>query len=113
MILASDVFKVTTSDLKCKSPKADNHIVEGHIAVGNVVDLFILLLPVWLACTNMLRSKRMIQVILVFCVGILAVGLGIVRLTLILTVDFTVDTYIILRGMLCCPALSISCFWPI
>lgn len=74
----------------------DNNMMEGHIAVGIAIDLVLLLLPVWIIYTNMLLSKRMMQAILIFCMGVLAVGLGIIRLVVNLTVDFIVDTYVTL-----------------
>lgn len=82
----------------CKNPMADNSMMKSHIAVGIVIDLVLLFLPVWIIYTNMLLSKRMVQAILVFCVGVFAVSLGIARMVLILTINFTVDAYVTLRS---------------
>lgn len=66
----------------------------GHIAVGVIVDIILLFLPVWILYSKMLRSKRMTQAMLVFCVGALAVGLGITRLVINIILDFTIDPYV-------------------
>ncbi|ROV97788.1 hypothetical protein VPNG_08647 [Cytospora leucostoma] len=90
----SDVFRFLMSNPRCKSASADDHMMVGHIAVGVVVDIILLFLPVWILYTKMLRSKRMTQGILVFCVGVLAVGLGITRLVINVILDFTIDPYV-------------------
>ncbi|ROW06574.1 hypothetical protein VMCG_04266 [Cytospora schulzeri] len=67
ILLASDVFKGPSARFRCKAPLADDRMMEGHITVGIVVDLVLLILPVSIIYTNMLLSKRMIHAVLVFC----------------------------------------------
>jgi hypothetical protein len=62
-----------------------------HGAVGLFLDLCLLALPISLVFTNMTFSPKMVQVILIFSVGIFAAAAGAVRLGINATTDWTVD----------------------
>lgn len=66
-----------------------------HGIVGVVIDAVLLILPIWMICTNMLWSKKMIQIILVFSVGLSAVVIGAVRVVIISKLDFSKATCVI------------------
>ncbi|KAF3058629.1 hypothetical protein GL218_05618 [Daldinia childiae] len=85
----SDILKSpTTKGLNCVDPNVHNTMMVGHGIVGVVLDAILLILPIWIICANMLWSKKMIQIILVFSVGLSAVVIGAVRVVIISKLDF-------------------------
>ncbi|KAI5927136.1 hypothetical protein F4810DRAFT_707087 [Camillea tinctor] len=87
-----DNFKPpSTPGLRCVGPVAHNRMMVGHAAVSVVIDLALLLLPIWIIYTKMMWSRRTVRIILVFSVGLFAVITGIVRLALMVTLDFASD----------------------
>ncbi|KAK3934313.1 hypothetical protein QBC46DRAFT_300024 [Diplogelasinospora grovesii] len=77
--------------LNCKGLKADQSMMIGHAVVGIIVDVALLALPIWVIYTKMIFSRKTIQVLLVLSVGVFVIATGIVRLVLIVTLDFTQD----------------------
>lgn len=77
--------------LKCKGLKPDQAMMIGHGVVGLVVDIALLVLPIYIICTKMIWSRKAIQVMLVLSVGVFVIVTGIVRLYMIVTLDFTID----------------------
>lgn len=63
----------------------------GHAVAGIVIDVALLILPVYIIYTKMIWSRKTIQVMLVLSIGVFVVVTGIVRLIMILTLNFTVD----------------------
>ncbi|KAI1649087.1 hypothetical protein F4815DRAFT_445932 [Daldinia loculata] len=89
----SDITKSpTTKGLNCVDPNIHNSMMVAHGIVGVVIDAVLLILPIWMICTNMLWSKKMIQIILVFSVGLSAVVIGAVRVVIISKLDFSKAT---------------------
>ncbi|KAI0851359.1 hypothetical protein F5Y00DRAFT_20308 [Daldinia vernicosa] len=88
-----DILKSpTTKGLHCIDPNVHNSMMVGHAIVGVVMDAILLILPIWMICANMLWSKKMIQIILVFSVGLAAVVIGVVRVVIISNLDFSKAT---------------------
>ncbi|KAI0108322.1 hypothetical protein F4814DRAFT_451603 [Daldinia grandis] len=86
----SDILKSPIAKgLNCTDPNVHNRMMVVHGIVGVVMDVALLILPIWIICTNMLWSKRMFQIILVFSVGLSAVAIGAVRVAIISKLDFS------------------------
>lgn len=64
-----------------------------HASVGIVTDIALFLLPIWVVFANMKFSKKIIQVTLVFGVGLFVIVTGIVRFVFMLNTDFAVNPY--------------------
>jgi hypothetical protein len=77
--------------LHCKGLKSDQAMMIGHGVVGIVVDLALLVLPIYIIYTKMIWSRKAIQVMLVLSIGVFVIVTGIVRLYMIITLDFTID----------------------
>lgn len=89
----ADVFKPPfLPGLNCKSSDADGAMMQAHAGAGIGIDVLLLVLPIYIIYSKMLWSRRTIQVIAVMSVGIFVVVTGIIRLVLIKTLDFYVDT---------------------
>ena len=63
----------------------------GHAISGIVIDVALMIMPIWLIYSKMIWSRRTIQVILVMSVGAFAVVTGVVRLILMMTLNFAAD----------------------
>ncbi|KAK4216902.1 hypothetical protein QBC37DRAFT_415995 [Rhypophila decipiens] len=89
----ADVFKPPfLPGLNCKSSDEDSKMMRAHGATGIAIDFFLLILPIYIIYSKMMWSRRTIQVILVMSIGTFVVVTGIIRLVLILTIDFYTDT---------------------
>lgn len=76
---------------KCMSEKATDIMMNMHAALGIIIDISLVALPVWVIHTKMMFSRRKFRVILIFTVGIFVIATGIVRFVLIRTTPFYVD----------------------
>ena len=63
----------------------------GHAVTGIVIDIALLILPVYIIYTKMIWSRKTFQVLLVLSIGVFVIVTGIVRLIMILTLNFTID----------------------
>lgn len=63
----------------------------GHGVAGIVIDIALLILPIYIIYTKMIWSRKTIQVMLVLSIGVFVIVTGIVRLYMIVTLDFTID----------------------
>ncbi|OIW34171.1 hypothetical protein CONLIGDRAFT_570796, partial [Coniochaeta ligniaria NRRL 30616] len=77
--------------LNCKGLEADQRMMVGHAVAGIVIDVALLILPVYIIYTKMIWSRKTIQVMLVLSIGVFVIVTGIVRLIMILTLNFTID----------------------
>ncbi|VUC23573.1 unnamed protein product [Clonostachys rosea] len=93
-----DLWDVTAPDRQCMSKANERHLFWSHGICGVVLDLGLLVLPVTLICIVMKFSKKRAQVLLVICVGVLALIAGIMRVTYHIMIDFSTDpTYKLYR----------------
>ncbi|KAI1641255.1 hypothetical protein F4809DRAFT_252 [Biscogniauxia mediterranea] len=87
-----DIFKPPKAPgLHCVGPVAHNRMMVGHAATSVAIDLVLLLLPIWVIYSKMIWSRRTVRIILVLSVGLFAVITGIIRLALMVTLDFSSD----------------------
>ncbi|KAI6369164.1 hypothetical protein MCOR25_004517 [Pyricularia grisea] len=75
----------------CVSAQEENSMMVGHQSIGLAIDVALLALPIWIIYDKMLFSKRALQVILIFGIGIFVVVAGIVRLYMLKTLLFLED----------------------
>lgn len=73
------------------APQQENAMMAGHQSIGLIIDVALLALPIWIIYDKMLFSKRAMQVILIFSIGIFVVVAGIIRLYMIKTLLFLAD----------------------
>lgn len=59
---------------------------------GIFTDCVLLGLPIWIISRKMIMSRKMMQVVLIFCVGIFVIVTGIVRLFYMKTLSFASDS---------------------
>lgn len=69
-------------------------MVVTNSVVGIIIDVSLVALPIWVVRTNLKFSTKTLSVIGIFCVGIFAVTMGIVRLIWNLVTDFNEDLYV-------------------
>ncbi|EXL65788.1 hypothetical protein FOPG_18003 [Fusarium oxysporum f. sp. conglutinans race 2 54008] len=88
----SDLFEAMKPDRKCVSPEMESHLMWSHAIVGIFIDAALFGLPIGVIRKRMTFSSKAVQVILVFCVGLFAIVMGILRIGFMVTTDFAVDT---------------------
>ncbi|XXH03842.1 hypothetical protein Hte_010248 [Hypoxylon texense] len=87
-----DNFKSpATPGLRCVGLVAHNGMMMGHGVVGIVVDVILLLLPIWIICTKMMWSKKTLRIVLVLSIGIFAVATAIIRVVLLAVINLPAD----------------------
>jgi hypothetical protein len=80
--------------LNCVSAKASDNMMVSHAIIGIVMDMVLMVLPIWMIWKNMIFKKKAIQVVLIFGVGIFVILTGIIRLWYIKTLVFAIDPYV-------------------
>jgi hypothetical protein len=65
-----------------------------HAVIGIITDVALMVLPIWMIWKKMIFTKKVIQVILIFGVGIFVILTGIIRLWYIKTLIFAIDPYV-------------------
>jgi hypothetical protein len=78
----------------CVSQKSEAHLLWAHAFIGIFIDAALFGTPIWVIYKNMRFGSQAIKVILVFCVGLVAIVVGIIRLGFMMTTDFGVDTLV-------------------
>ncbi|VUC26350.1 unnamed protein product [Clonostachys rosea] len=79
-----DLWRLTNPDRQCSSPANEHKAMLFHTSLGIFVDVCMLVLPISVVYRKMKFSPKTVRVILIFCVGLVSVIAGIVRLTFIL-----------------------------
>ncbi|KAH7132693.1 hypothetical protein EDB81DRAFT_805373 [Dactylonectria macrodidyma] len=87
-----DLFDAMKPDRNCVSQEKEAHLMWAHAIVGIFIDAALFGLPIWVIRNKMTFGSKAIKVILVFCVGLFAIIMGILRLGFMVTTDFAVDT---------------------
>ncbi|KAF5968923.1 integral membrane protein [Fusarium bulbicola] len=88
----ADLFDRMKPDRHCVNQKAEAHLLWAHSFIGIFIDAALFGIPIWIIYKNMRFGSQAIKVILVFCVGLVAIVVGIIRLGFMMTTDFGVDT---------------------
>ncbi|KAI1467970.1 uncharacterized protein F4812DRAFT_459252 [Daldinia caldariorum] len=85
----ADIFKSPAlPGLHCAGEVKNNTMMIGHGIVGVIIDGVLLILPIWMICKKMIWSKKMLQIVLVLSVGVCAVVIGSIRLSVVARLDF-------------------------
>ncbi|KAM6523077.1 hypothetical protein FSOLCH5_003696 [Fusarium solani] len=87
-----DLFDAMKPDRNCVSHEREAHLMWAHAIVGIFIDAALFGLPIWVIRNKMTFGSKAVKVILVFCVGLFAIIMGILRLGFMVTTDFAVDT---------------------
>ncbi|KAF5585220.1 uncharacterized protein FSUBG_12523 [Fusarium subglutinans] len=88
----ADLFDRMKPNRHCVSQKSEAHLLWAHSFIGILIDAALFGIPIWIIYKNMRFGSQAIKVILVFCVGLVAIVVGIIRLGFMMTTDFGVDT---------------------
>ena len=72
--------------------KHDMDMMMAHQGMGIAVDFALLILPIYIIYKKMMWSKRTIQVILVLSIGIFVIATGIIRLVMVKTLNFNINS---------------------
>jgi len=83
-----------TPGTKCVSDAANEIMMTINAGFGIFIDCVLLGLPIWIISKKMIMSRKMIQVVAIFCVGIFVVVTGVVRLFYMKTLSFASDPYV-------------------
>ncbi|VUC32909.1 unnamed protein product [Clonostachys rosea] len=87
-----DLWDSRAPNRDCMDKADERKILWAHGITGIAIDLGLLALPISLIFRVMRLSGQRMQVLLVFCVGIVALVAGVMRVAYSIMIDFTVDT---------------------
>ncbi|CAH0040134.1 unnamed protein product [Clonostachys rhizophaga] len=87
-----DLWDSRAENRECMDKADERKIFWAHGITGVAIDLGLLALPISLIFRVMKLSGQRMQVLLVFCVGIVALVAGVMRVAYSIMIDFTVDT---------------------
>ncbi|KAF5008879.1 hypothetical protein FDECE_4903 [Fusarium decemcellulare] len=88
----ADLFNAAKPNKDCIDKQKEAYVMWAHAIVGICIDLALFGLPIWVIRDKMAHGSKAFKVILVFCVGLFAIITGIIRLSFILSTDFSVNT---------------------
>lgn len=89
----SDLWDSSKPNRNCRPKISEAHTAWANSCVGIFTDVCIMALPIWMIIKNLRFSRaKAIQVSMVFAVAFFSILCGAVRLGLIVSIDFEVDT---------------------
>lgn len=91
-----DIFNAAKPDRNCISKDKEAYMMFTHSIIGICIDLALFGLPIWVIHNNMTFGSKAVKVILVFCVGLFAIITGVVRFGIMVTADFSTNTFVFL-----------------
>ncbi|KAI1764136.1 hypothetical protein GGR53DRAFT_334437 [Hypoxylon sp. FL1150] len=80
-----------TPGTHCVGVIRHTNMMIGHGTVGIILDLILLVLPIWIICNKMMWSKKTLQIVLVLSIGFFAVATAIIRVCLFATINLKTD----------------------
>jgi len=92
-----------------------SHLAYAHAAFGIFFDCILLMLPLYIVCTNLVLAKMKLKLVFIFGLGAFAVVTGIARLIALTKINFGANTaYAVWTDLeihvglwvACCPALT-------
>ncbi|KAF9882384.1 integral membrane protein [Colletotrichum karsti] len=87
-----DLFNYANTWRQCKDKGDEAKLMLAHAIICIFVDCMLVALPLWVVSTYVKMGVKAIQILLVFSFGFFAVATGIVRFSIIVTTDFSVNT---------------------
>ncbi|KFZ24150.1 hypothetical protein V502_01362 [Pseudogymnoascus sp. VKM F-4520 (FW-2644)] len=87
-----DLWDGAAPNRQCMPKSKEAYMFWTHAAIGVAVDVALLVVPIALVYKKMMFSRRSIKVMIVLSVGIFVTVTGIIRLIIIVNVDFSVNT---------------------
>lgn len=90
-IVRENFLPPTEPGLNCVSFDELQRMMLGHAVTGIFIDVALLALPLWLLYSNMIWSKKTLQVMMVFALGVFAVVTGIIRFSLMVKANIIID----------------------
>ncbi|KAK1654740.1 hypothetical protein BDP81DRAFT_87891 [Colletotrichum phormii] len=87
-----DVFNYSSTWRQCRDKREDRSMMLAHAIICIFVDCMLVVLPLCVVTNYVKMGVKAIQILLVFSLGIFAVATGIVRFSIIVTADFSVNT---------------------
>lgn len=88
----SDLFNALKPERNCIDRKKEAYFIWAHAIIGIFIDAALFGLPIWVIRKKMVFGFKAVKVILVFCVGLFVIITGIIRLGILVTTDFSVDS---------------------
>ncbi|CZR57694.1 related to integral membrane protein [Phialocephala subalpina] len=87
-----DLWDKAAPGRQCLSSQHEAYMFWTHSGIGVFIDILLLVIPLWIISTRMVVSTTKKRVLLVFSVGLFVVITGAVRLGIIVTTNFAVNT---------------------
>jgi hypothetical protein len=87
-----DLWNKQNPTAHCLPPAKEAQLMYAHGAISIFFDFVLFIVPAWTIYTKMLWSTKTIKVIIIFSVALFVIITGIIRLSIIVTVDMATNT---------------------